>query len=152
MRVHMDGLGQASVQPSGSREWAAWWPGMATSNSHGAKTRLPRSDRAFGGPVFTAVCLAAMGIGAASGQTFVGLGSAPDGGTDSSAAAISADGSVVVGSGSYSGVPVAFRWANSGGMLSLGTIPGGTYSVGNAVNANGSVVVGESDVGVGERA
>ena len=66
------------------------------------------------------------------------------GGTSSSASAMSADGSVVVGEAdNASNNHYAFRWTSAGGMVNLGTL-GGTYASANAVSTNGSVVVGES--------
>jgi probable HAF family extracellular repeat protein len=71
----------------------------------------------------------------------VGLGYLP-GGTNSSAAGVSADGSVVVGtSGSASGTQ-AFRWTAGSGMVGLGYLPGGNFSSATAVSGDGSVVVG----------
>jgi probable HAF family extracellular repeat protein len=76
----------------------------------------------------------------------VGLGVLP-GGSYSTATGVSADGSVVVGSGTYnpgSGLLQAFRWTQTGGMVGLGFLTGGTNSAATAVNANGSIVVGYS--------
>jgi probable HAF family extracellular repeat protein len=80
-----------------------------------------------------------------SGTGLVGLGSiagAPF--VQSSARAVSADGSTIVGS-SYSATgDEAFRWTSSGGMVGLGYLPG-TNDFGSTatdVSADGSVVVG----------
>ncbi len=77
------------------------------------------------------------------------------GGFNSTANAVNADGSVVIGwsdyvNGSSSGAQ-AFRWvksansATAGVMAGLGFLTGGFNSTANAVNADGSVVVGHSD-------
>jgi probable HAF family extracellular repeat protein len=67
----------------------------------------------------------------AHGATFFGLGSLPEGGGDSFAHGVSADGSVVVGN-SGSG----FRWTKTDGMISIGDLGPSKAS------ADGSVVVG----------
>jgi probable HAF family extracellular repeat protein len=81
----------------------------------------------------------------------VGLGDLPGGGFESYATAVSADGSVVVGAGRFSGAVnttegrEAFRWTQAGGMVGLGDLPGGRFgSYAQAVSADGSVVVGTS--------
>jgi len=81
----------------------------------------------------------------------VGLGYLP-GGQDgrSVASAVSADGSVIVGSSSSSaalGHSEAFRWTRTGGMVGLGDLPGQPLlwpfeSEAGDVSADGSVVVG----------
>jgi probable HAF family extracellular repeat protein len=81
----------------------------------------------------------------------MGLGDLPGGEFYSTAAAISADGSVVTGY-SASGVNAggsrayqAFRWTASGGMVALGDLPGGPVeSFGFAASADGSVIAGSS--------
>jgi probable HAF family extracellular repeat protein len=91
-----------------------------------------------------------------AGSGMVGLGDLPGGPSTSgsSANAISADGSVVVGYGTAAGRPIpsggstaltreAFRWTAATGLVSLGVLPGsyqGTEA--RAVSADGSVVVG----------
>jgi len=86
-----------------------------------------------------------------SGGT-VGLGFLPND-SASSAAAVSADGRVVVGRSwiaqgpswlPYQETHRAFRWSESEGMVGLGAIPGGNFSEALAVSADGSVIVGES--------
>jgi probable HAF family extracellular repeat protein len=57
-------------------------------------------------------------------------------------AAISADGSVVVGTSDSALGLQAFRWTEAGGVTALGILPGYTTSDAAACNANGSVVVG----------
>lgn len=65
-------------------------------------------------------------------------------GGGSTASAISADGSTVIGvSTNGSGERHAFRWAG-GTMADLGTLPGATESSATAVSADGAVVVGSS--------
>ncbi|MCH8043093.1 MAG: PEP-CTERM sorting domain-containing protein [Planctomycetes bacterium] len=84
-----------------------------------------------------------------------GLGDPTGVDTYASARAISADGSVLIGQGSISGVGVgeAFRWTADQGFVGLGYLPGGSFSS-NAldVSADGSVVVGESDAAVNSEA
>jgi len=82
------------------------------------------------------VCSPAMG----DEPFFMGLGRLP-GAAGSSAAAISADGSSVVGGSGGE----AFRWTQTEGMVGLGDLPGGDeFSIAAAVSADGSVVVGRS--------
>jgi probable HAF family extracellular repeat protein len=69
-----------------------------------------------------------------------------NGGVYSRAAAISADGNVIVGlsaDGSAGNVERAFRWTQVGGMVSLGTL-GGLSSNAFAASSDGRVVVGHS--------
>src|SRR4051812_21453859 len=66
-------------------------------------------------------------------QSFQGLGTLN--GQDSEAAAVSADGQVVVGWSS-----VAFRWTAATGMLQVG--PANENSLAQGVSADGSVVAG----------
>jgi autotransporter-associated beta strand protein/probable HAF family extracellular repeat protein len=75
---------------------------------------------------------------------WVDLGFLP-GGSNSRAAAVNADGSVVVGESDSSAGPFdAFRWTASSGMVRLGFLPGYDGSYATGVSADGSVVVGES--------
>jgi uncharacterized membrane protein len=67
-----------------------------------------------------------------SQSTFTGLGDLPGGAVHSDAAAVSSDGSIVVGS-SISAAPgfsvfECFTWTLAGGMVGRGTLPGGTGS------------------------
>ena len=73
--------------------------------------------------------------------------------THSSASAVNADGSVVVGThGSALGYE-AFRWTPSGGVQGLGDLPGGNFeSWANGVNGDGSVVVGNGRPAAGYEA
>lgn len=65
---------------------------------------------------------------------------------------VSADGSVVVGESrsqdsiSSAGIPQAFRWTQSSGMVGLGLLPGTTFSSASDVSADGAVVVGGSGI------
>ena len=74
----------------------------------------------------------------------VGLGFLPGGSnTNSSANAVSADGSVIVGvSTSANSEQEAFRWTSSMGMVGLGFLPGGTSSAASLVSGDGQVIVG----------
>lgn len=68
------------------------------------------------------------------------------GGGGSTAAGVSADGAVVVGSaGTGDGNSHAFRWTSGDGMLDLGTL-GGTYSEAYGVSADGTVLIGASTI------
>lgn len=80
--------------------------------------------------------------GAWAAPVFQGLGVSP-GGFSSSAAGVSADGTVVVGNTRSGNGTEAFRWTASGGMQGLGDLPGGSfYSAAAGVSADGTVVVG----------
>ncbi len=81
---------------------------------------------------------------------FTGIGDLPGGAVSSHAAAISADGTAVVGhSSSALGSSEAFRWTAADGMLPLGDIEGGLFrSRAVGVSDDGSVVVG---VGVNDQ-
>ncbi|MCA2665657.1 MAG: hypothetical protein IM486_14370 [Microcystis sp. M114S2] len=75
----------------------------------------------------------------------VGLGDLPGGIFNSSATAVSANGSIVVGRGGVISVnnSEAFRWTQATGMVGLGDLPGGSFnSIAWGVSADGSVVVG----------
>jgi probable HAF family extracellular repeat protein len=90
--------------------------------------------------------LASLGRLEAQEISFIGLGDLPGGAWDSRASDVSADGSVVVGSGVDSqGNTKAFRWTSPGGMVDLGSLPGGASSNAASVSADGSVVAGTSD-------
>ena len=84
----------------------------------------------------------------------VGLGVLPGGeGGLSSALAVSADGSLVVGVSDSSAGRQAFRWTEAGGMIGLGDLSGGSFfSLAHGVSADGLVVVGISDSALGEQA
>jgi probable HAF family extracellular repeat protein len=87
----------------------------------------------------------------------VGLGDLPGGASRSRAAAVSADGSVVVGAGSSAATDPdrfeAFRWTEQGGMVALGDLAGGRFdSTATAVSGDGSVVVGYGSTAAGYEA
>ena len=80
-----------------------------------------------------------------AGSGMQGLGDLPGGIFRSSALAVSADGTVVIGYGMSAVWQEAFRWTADGGMVGLGDLPGGgTGSQAVAMSADGSVVVGGS--------
>jgi probable HAF family extracellular repeat protein len=78
------------------------------------------------------------------GLFFGGLGYLPGGSNPSSTAnAVSADGSVIVGvSTSANSEYEGFRWTMSTGMVGLGFLPGGTSSTASFVSGDGQVIVG----------
>ena len=88
-----------------------------------------------------------IGMSCCQAQTLSDLGTL--GGTSSTARAISADGSVVVGQSALIGGQLkAYRWTQASGMIDLGTL-GGTSSHARAVSADGSVIVGDSRTAAG---
>ena len=88
-----------------------------------------------------------IGMSCCQAQTLSNLGTL--GGTSSTARAISADGSVVVGQSALIGGQLkAYRWTQASGMIDLGTL-GGTSSEARAVSADGSVIVGASRTAAG---
>jgi probable HAF family extracellular repeat protein len=74
--------------------------------------------------------------------------------TYSSAAAVSGDGTIVVGRGSSPAVgTVGFRWTASGGMTILNDLSGGaTTAAANAISADGSTIVGFGTSDAGQEA
>src|SRR4051794_32501933 len=95
----------------------------------------PRLTRAL------AIQLACMPVGALAAPNFTPLGDFAGGNFDSHAAALSADGTSVVGygtvAGGVSGTQMAFRWTTGTGMQPLGDLPGGAnYSNAFGVNNN----------------
>ena len=79
----------------------------------------------------------------AEGLFFGGLGYLPGGSNPSSSAnAVSADGSVVVGMSTSANSEEAFRWTAATGMTGLGFLPGGTSSSANFISDDGQVIVG----------
>ena len=80
----------------------------------------------------------------AHAQSLTDLGTL--GGDESGAAAVSADGSVVVGGAqNASNQYRAYRWTSMGGMENLGTTPAGDTTL--YVSADGSTVVGTTEYG-----
>ncbi|MCC7387928.1 MAG: hypothetical protein IT431_04080 [Phycisphaerales bacterium] len=88
--------------------------------------------------------------GLASGQSFRGIGTHPQG-RESYAAGVSGDGSVVVGAqydplgGSHGlGGLVAIRWTAGGGRVPLGLLDGGDSSFAYGASLDGSVIAGRA--------
>ena len=108
----------------------------------------------------TALLVVMVAAAGAAPLSFRGLGDLPGGGFGSRAAAVSADGRVVVGSSVYQEAAVesridfdfaappqldqAFRWTETEGMVGLDLLPGTTGSRAAAVSADGSVVIGNT--------
>lgn len=89
--------------------------------------------------------LVALQVQSAWGGYFLGLVDLPGGNTDSTATAISADGSTVVGYTDTSTGAEAFRWNLATGLHGLADLAGGiAWSEAHGVSADGSVVVGLS--------
>ena len=104
----------------------------------------------------TLALLLSLGFGAPSHAmpAFVPLGDLPGDVFESSAGAVSADGTTVVGGSRSTGVgPLgseAFRWRAETGMVGLGDLPGGgIFSSPRGVSSDGSVVVGTGTVNGG---
>lgn len=76
-------------------------------------------------------------------EGMIGMGDLPDGSFDSWATAVSADGSVIVGSANGEG-QTSFRWTEATGMVDLGRPLGAGGSQAWDVSADGSVVVGDA--------
>jgi len=102
------------------------------------------------GPVALATALFAA---PALGMTFTPLGDLPGGDANSTAYAISNDGTTVAGTSSALLGFEAFRWTQLSGMLTLGDLAGGSnQSTGYAVSGNGSVIAGEGTSATGSEA
>ncbi len=94
--------------------------------------------------------LAVVAASHAQVPSFQGVGDLPGGATSSTAHAISADGSVVVGESESSAGIEAFRWTPGGGIVGLGFLPGGgPPSRARGVSGDGSVIVGSGEDGSG---
>ena len=93
----------------------------------------------------TSAC--SLAVWSAMAASFQGLGDFPDGSFDSGATGVSADGRVVVGSGTTASGQQAFRWTPGAGLVSLGNLPNGSFkrSAACAVSADGAVIVGYGD-------
>ncbi|TVQ62837.1 MAG: hypothetical protein EA378_03215 [Phycisphaerales bacterium] len=93
---------------------------------------------------------------AGSGPSAItGLGQLPGGQNRSSAAAVNADGSVVVGRAWSGTAPFeSYRWTSASGMVGIGDFAGGVANQSSAwsVSADGSVVVGSGFAPDGSRA
>jgi probable HAF family extracellular repeat protein len=82
-----------------------------------------------------------------------GLGDLPGGAGISRANGISADGSVIVGTGTSASGTEAFRWTAATGMVGLGDLPGSSFrSDATAISADGTVIVGNSASSTGSEA
>ena len=94
--------------------------------------------------VFTiTILLVGTSIATAAPVSFTGLGFVPDRETSSRANAVSADGSVVVGSSTGPAGQDIFLWTAGGGMVSLGDLLGGSINAeAMGVSSDGSVIVG----------
>lgn len=96
-------------------------------------------------PMYWTAATGIVGLGFLPGDTHVYGGSG--------ASAVSANGSVIVGSAvaDSAGHFHAFRWTQATGMKDLGTLagalPGGTSSGASAVSADGTIIVGGSYIG-----
>lgn len=85
----------------------------------------------------------AAGWPAGADCSFTGLGDLAGGAFESGAAAISADGAIVVGYGESASGLEAFRWTSAGGMVGLGDLAGDEFESGaHGVSADGLTVVG----------
>lgn len=78
-------------------------------------------------------------------QGMVGLGWLPGGFLDSSTAlAVSADGSVVVGGSSSANGSEAFRWTVAEGMKGLGILSGASFSRATGISGDGNTIIGHN--------
>jgi probable HAF family extracellular repeat protein len=102
-----------------------------------------RNWRCSAGAVATVLFSGAVSTASAA-AILTPLGDLPGGVFDSRANAVSADGSVVVGTSSSTSGSQTFRWTAGGGMVGLGVLPGDAFSEPGGVSADGSVVVGYS--------
>lgn len=90
--------------------------------------------------------------GGTGGGTFRGLGFLP-GANTSDATAVSADGSVVVGSAIMPGGGIsAWRWSQATGMADLGNLGSAVATIPYGVNPDGSVIVGQGSSARGSEA
>lgn len=94
--------------------------------------------------MLTIMVLILAGAHANAAPSFHSLGDLPGGGIATLPAAMSSDGSVVVGS-SYSGNGYeAFRWTLESGIVGLGDLPGGIFnSHASGISGDGRVIVGQ---------
>ena len=89
------------------------------------------------------IAIATIALSASGAPLFMGLGDLPGAIDNSSATGVSADGSVVAGTGRTVSGNEAFRWTSGGGMVGLGDLAGGSFdSRARATSGDGSVVVG----------
>jgi uncharacterized membrane protein len=108
--------------------------------------------RAGYSPFALALALSLAAAAPAAGQpAFHGVGDLPGGAVSSTALAVSADGSVVVGASEGASGTEAWRWTGPGTIQGLGALYAGDfYSVASGVSANGAVIVGASADGASE--
>jgi probable HAF family extracellular repeat protein len=98
--------------------------------------------------VFLALVLMRLGELHASSYSFQGLGDFPGGLFQSEAAAVSADGSVVVSYGTVdSDLEMGFRWTRDTGMVPIGFLSNGYLSIASGVSADGTVITGWNENG-----
>lgn len=161
-------VGSSQFNGNASAQHAYRWTAAGGMVDLGAAAGASRNSRAFGvsavgdivvgetefvdANAFSGFRTGAYRWTAAGG--FQSLG-AIEPGFSTSATAVSADGSVVVGSG---GVQVrvgnsstngsrAFRWSQAGGLVPIGPLPGHTFAQAAGVSDNGKIVVGTSSAG-----
>lgn len=97
-----------------------------------------------------------VGAGSVFAQnTFQIIEDFPGGGQQIVATDVSADGTIVVGSGEKEdptgetrGDTRPFRWTAAGGLVDLGTLSGGTEAGANAASADGNIVGGQGNSGL----
>ena len=81
-----------------------------------------------------------------AGGGMVGLGDLLGGGFNSTALAVSANGSVIVGNGTAATGNEAFRWTAHDGMVGLGYLHSGdASSYARSISADGSTIIGDSN-------
>jgi len=89
----------------------------------------------------------------ANAGLFLPLGDLPGGPFRSTGNDVSADGSVVIGTGNSAAGLEAFRWTAATGVVGLGDLPGGSFQSGpSRVSADGSVIVGTGSTAAGFKA
>ena len=87
------------------------------------------------------------------GGAMTDLGDLPGGGYYCGVRAMSADGSIIVGTSKSADGFEPFIWTAAGGMLGLGDLPGGQfYAVAGGASHEGSMVVGRASGPAGEQA
>ncbi len=79
---------------------------------------------------------------ACEAQNLVGLGDLPGGNFQSTAYAISVDGSTIIGESETEGADQPFAWTADTGIFSLGVLPFGTDGIGYGVSEGGVSIVG----------
>ena len=95
------------------------------------------------GPTTVAALAIASASASSLSQTITDAGFLP-GGLKTNVAAISANGSTIVGSADFQGNTHAFKWTAAHGIIDLGVIPGQINSAATAVSSDGSIVIGQS--------